>query len=103
MIEQMHAGGIKAHRPQQLDLTQSALSADGAREPDLAGAPPPTQGESPRLGAGRPPRARRPSSQHLLSRSGLNLPLQVSIVMPPGRLWLSSLLRLAKPDILPLE
>ena len=80
------AEGIRAHRPQQLELAQSAQSADGAREPDLAGAPPPIQAESPRLGAGRPPRARGPSSQHALSRSGLDFPLQVSLPMPPSSL-----------------
>lgn len=96
MTGPMHAGGIRAHRPQQMELAQSAQSGDETREPDLAGAPPPIQAESPRLGAGRPPRARGPSSQHALSRSGLNLPLQVSFPDAPDMSSASSDLQAVK-------
>ena len=68
--------------PGRLELAHSVGQAEGARDPDLAGMPPPIQAESPRLSAGRPPRARGPPSQHALSRSGLNLPLPVSHATP---------------------
>jgi len=68
--------------PGRLEIAHSIEQAEGAREPEVAGMPPPIQAESPRPGAGRPPRARGSPSQHSLSRSGLNLPLPVSPATP---------------------